>query len=202
MMPAVMPGSARPVMTTGNSSATLPPAARPPRHVSCRSATPDMGRAAAGERFRIEVLGPPPPRHGRRTNHNGPEFTRRSPATISPPTEATWPRPTPRTLPRATSPIRPRRHSGAKRFSPVNTIDLLPERSTGQLAGSLAAPGRPRPGRASSAGPHRHRPSSPGRRRSTSLSTGSAESRSSAASRMNIRSLPERPWAISESSRS
>jgi hypothetical protein len=53
-------------------------------------ATPDMGRAA-GERFRIEILGPPPPRRGRRTNHNGPGFTCRSPATISPPTEATWP---------------------------------------------------------------------------------------------------------------
>jgi hypothetical protein len=46
-------------------------------------AIPDMGRvAAAGERFRIETLGPPPRRRGRKTNHNGSEFIRRSPGAL------------------------------------------------------------------------------------------------------------------------
>jgi hypothetical protein len=134
------------VMTTGHVERYAAPAASPPRHVSCpRLATPDMARAAAvGDRFQIEVLGPPPLQRGRRTSHSGPGSHAVAHDDLAAYSVTVAGATTPN---RSTgyTPTRPRRHSGSERFSPVNTIDPPPERQPANPAALPVAALRPAP---------------------------------------------------------
>jgi hypothetical protein len=126
------------VMTTGHFEQYVAACGEPARARELPPpGAPDMGRAAAGERFRIEVLGPPPATPQPWDEPQRPQVRPPQPGDNLAATESAWPRPTPWTVPRATCPTRPRWHSGAKGFSPVNTIDPLPGVATSQPGGYL-----------------------------------------------------------------